>query len=274
MRDFIARALKKSAKMNDSQLRNMIELIANEYTLLDALMDSLNYGLIVLDCLHIPLKTNRAIARLLGKPLPSNPRRPLWHYLDDEHIAQFIVAIIKNEVGKARAEFIVQRQGETLYLEVSLFPLICDQKIRGSIIAIHDITEKKQEEIYNRRLESLSNLTNLAATVAHEIKNPLGAMSIHLQLLRKNFSTCSFETNKRIQKHLHVVEEEIERLNRIVTGFLSAVRPLKLNITRLSVFDLVTSIRDTFMKPSPKQNCLSLYICHTIFPTYEAMNTC
>ncbi|UZW07950.1 PAS domain S-box protein, partial [Treponema pallidum] len=182
MRDFIARALKKSAKMNDSQLRNMIELIANEYTLLDALMDSLNYGLIVLDCLHIPLKTNRAIARLLGKPLPSNPRRPLWHYLDDEHIAQFIVAIIKNEVGKARAEFIVQRQGETLYLEVSLFPLICDQKIRGSIIAIHDITEKKQEEIYNRRLESLANLTNLAATVAHEIKNPLGAMSIHLQL--------------------------------------------------------------------------------------------
>ncbi|WP_282209836.1 histidine kinase dimerization/phospho-acceptor domain-containing protein, partial [Treponema pallidum] len=79
---------------------------------------------------------------------------------------------------------------------------------------------KKQEEIYNRRLESLANLTNLAATVAHEIKNPLGAMSIHLQLLRKNFSTCSFETNKRIQKHLHVVEEEIERLNRIVTGFL------------------------------------------------------
>lgn len=59
MRDFIARALKKSAKMNDSQLRNMIELIANEYTLLDALMDSLNYGLIVLDCLHIPLKTNQ-----------------------------------------------------------------------------------------------------------------------------------------------------------------------------------------------------------------------
>ncbi len=50
---------------------------------------------------------------------------------------------------------------------------------------VKDITEKKIRETKLRRAESLASLTTLAAGVAHEIKNPLGSMSIYLQLIEK-----------------------------------------------------------------------------------------
>ena len=55
--------------MNDSQLRSFIQLIADDYALFDAMMDSLTSGVIILDSNHVIVKTNRAASRILGIPL-------------------------------------------------------------------------------------------------------------------------------------------------------------------------------------------------------------
>ena len=111
---------------------------------------------------------------------------------------------------------------------------------------IADITEKRIEEIKNRRLENLASLTNVAAAVAHEIKNPLAAISIHLQLLKKNFTACNLSINQKAQKHIGVIEEEIERLNKIVVDFLFAVRPLKFEFVPIDINVLLKNLYDTF----------------------------
>ncbi|HOX18293.1 MAG TPA: ATP-binding protein, partial [Spirochaetales bacterium] len=95
---------------------------------------------------------------------------------------------------------------------------------------VEDVTEKKREEARLRRAESLASLTTLAAGVAHEIKNPLGAVGIHLQLARKALAaeaaSHGCEVDGKVTRHLGVVEEELDRLNRIVLDFLFAVRPM------------------------------------------------
>ena len=124
--------------------------------------------------------------------------------------------------------------------------MVTEKKIQGTIIMIADITEKRIEEIKNRRLENLASLTNVAAAVAHEIKNPLAAISIHLQLLKKNFTACNLSINQKAQKHIGVIEEEIERLNKIVVDFLFAVRPLKFEFVPVDINALLKNLYDTF----------------------------
>ncbi|QEJ95510.1 PAS domain S-box protein [Treponema phagedenis] len=247
MREFISRAINKSSKMNEAQLRDLIGRIAEEYSLLEAMMDSLSNGVIVLDSFHTAVKTNRAAARILGRTFHESSDKPFWEYIDDEKIAAFISSVIQNEEGETTEEFILSRDSGSRYIEISVLPLVEEHRVRGTIILLEDITQKKRTEINHRRLESLASLTNLAAAVAHEIKNPLAAISIHVQLLRKNFKACDLHINEKAQKHLNVVEEEIDRLNKIVVNFLFAVRPLQVELAPVNINKIINDLHQTFL---------------------------
>ena len=244
----MSRALQKLPRMNDSQLRSFIQLIADDYALFDAMMDSLTSGVIILDSNHAIIKTNRAASRILGIPLSESPDRPLWASISDTKLADFIHTVIKSEEAITAEEFIIVADEGNQYIEISVLPLVKEKRVRGTIITVEDITQRKREEINNRRLENLASLTNLAAAVAHEIKNPLAAISIHVQLLRKNFKACNLEINAKAQKHLDVVEEEIERLNKIVVDFLFAVRPLQCEFAPVDVNELIKNLFATFQE--------------------------
>ncbi|MGP1594562.1 MAG: two-component system sensor histidine kinase NtrB [Treponema sp.] len=246
MREFVSSAMKKLSRMNETQLKNFIHLIADEYALFDAMMDSLSTGVIILDSQQRVVKSNKAAVRILGIPIIEGDERPFWKQLHHQKIAAFIQTVIKNEERKKRAEFTAAADAGNQYIDLSVAPLVRDKKVKGTIITCEDITQKKQEEINRRQLENLASLTNLAAAVAHEIKNPLGAMSIHLQLLRKNFKTCNTEISTKAQKHLDVVEEEIARLNTIVVDFLFAVRPLQCTFAPVCMNEVINTLAATF----------------------------
>ena len=259
MREFMRRGIQKSPNMNEAQLRTFVKLLANEYSLLDSVMDSLNDGVIVADSENKIIKSNRAAERILatslrssslgGSSLGESHEKNVWEHIKIQDIADFVSSVIQNESGQTSKEFnlkVDKPDGKNKYIEVSVLPLVTEKKIQGTIIMIADITEKRIEEIKNRRLENLASLTNVAAAVAHEIKNPLAAISIHLQLLKKNFTACNLSINQKAQKHIGVIEEEIERLNKIVVDFLFAVRPLKFEFVPVDINALLKNLYDTF----------------------------
>ncbi len=113
------------------------------------------------------------------------------------------------------------------YGTVSVQPLVKNGKIIGNIIIIEDITEKKENEIKLKQIESIAALSAITAGIAHEIKNPLGAISIHIQLLQQEITKCNCKGAGDIKYSLDIVNEEIERLNEIVVNFLYSIRPVK-----------------------------------------------
>ncbi|HOC29073.1 MAG TPA: ATP-binding protein [Treponemataceae bacterium] len=242
MREFIRRALQKTSRMNSEQLQSLLSLITEEYELLDAVLDSLGTGILICDSFHILVQHNKAAARILPFEFHDVQERPVWACVRESEIAAFIQQTIENEDSATAREFGVEEFSGTRFLSISVMPLVRSKSVRGTIITIEDVTWKKNEELRNRRLESLASLTNLAATVAHEIKNPLGSISIYVQLLRKSLARIPDGTPEELVQYLDIIDEEIERLNRIVVDFLFAVRPLKFEFTSLDLNLIIQSL--------------------------------
>ena len=95
------------------------------------------------------------------------------------------------------------------------------------------------EQEINRK-ERLSELGNMAATVAHEIRNPLNSVSMGLQRLKAEFTPTG--DAEEYAHFLNLMQDEVHRLNTIVEQFLSLARPLKLNQEQIPVGEFLGEI--------------------------------
>ena len=77
----------------------------------------------------------------------------------------------------------------------------------------------------SRRVTALGRLT---AGVAHEVKNPLNAMTIHLELLKQKLAAGA--GRQSTESHLDIIGREIRRLDDVVQGFLKFARPEELTL--------------------------------------------
>ncbi|NIO11302.1 MAG: hypothetical protein GTO40_26125 [Deltaproteobacteria bacterium] len=87
------------------------------------------------------------------------------------------------------------------------------------------------------RRENLSALGNLAATVAHEVRNPLNSISMGLQRLKAEFRPT--EDENQYSRFIEIMRGEVQRLNSIVEQFLSLARPLDLKFESVSIDEML-----------------------------------
>ena len=187
----------------------------------------------------------------------------VWNFVDDEDISNFLQQASKEKKINISEEFVIKTPaGAARFLNISLMPLVKNKQLSGSIIKIDDITEKRNQETLLHRMESLAGLTNLAASVAHEIKNPLGSISIYIQLLQKavNKSRNSDEKlpeKKFLENYLEIINQEIDRLNNIIVDFLFAVRPISAELFPENPVKLLNSYVE-FFKPELEEKNIKL----------------
>ena len=93
------------------------------------------------------------------------------------------------------------------------------------------LAERRALEAAMANEQRLSAVGNLAAGVAHEIRNPLNAISIGLQRLRMEFAPAEPEARVEYGRFTEIIQAEVGRLNAIVQQFLSLARPSRLTLT-------------------------------------------
>ena len=122
-----------------------------------------------------------------------------------------------------------RRNGRTLPVEISAAPLKGGEgKDLGVIAAIRDLTVVRELESRLRRSDRLAALGELAAGLAHEIKNPLTSLLTFSRHLSRRFDDEQFRA-----KFQSVVPRELERINSIVEGLLELARPAQVNFAAL-----------------------------------------
>ncbi|MCL2139056.1 MAG: ATP-binding protein [Treponema sp.] len=245
MNGFYQRALKKIDRLTIDQCKDLLAAASTEISILQTMMDSLPLGIVILDKNNVVTRTNKSALRLL--PLSHCEGSPLWKLIRDKPVADFFEKILCEKEKTLECEIDIDASGRYQLLSISIYPLVDKKKIIGSLISIEDITGKREKEIRMRRLENLASLTTLAAGVAHEIKNPLGSISIHLQLIQKSLEsnvTLDGKTDALINKYFNILNEEVDRLNHIVVDFLFAVRPMALDLREGNLNGIINELAE------------------------------
>ncbi len=260
MHDYVKRITKMIPKLSQEQLQRIIKNVANENAMLDSILESLTTGLIVVDKQWRILKFNKISERFLSfihfEDETNRSYKKVWEVISDVDVSEFLRDCADKDKSNISQEFSIPLPNSdnlTRFIVVYVLSLVSDSKINGRIIKIYDVTEQRLQEVKMRRMENMAGLTTLAANMAHEIKNPLGAISIHIQLLQKAIekqrnSTGVLPEKKFVEEHLDVVNEEIDNLNRLITDFLFAVRPVNANYSLVDPYLILKKLVD-FLSP-------------------------
>ncbi len=241
MKRFIKRALEKLDLMSRDNIRSLIQDLSKENELLEMVFESMTDGVVVIDKRHRILIHNKSSERLLPFIPGELIEKKLFEVIDDKEISGFIKEklILKDRVFDR--DFTLEN-GVSRIIACSIMPLVYSGSIQGSLLHIEDVTEKREKETRLRRAESLATLTTLTAGVAHEIKNPLASIGIHIQLMQKIMKKKEKIKTNKLSNHLEILTEEVDRLNMIVVDFLFAVRPMDTKLIATDINKIITDL--------------------------------
>ena len=128
-----------------------------------------------------------------------------------------------------------KKSGEIVPLALSITPIMDEaESCRGAVIILRDLREIKQLEEKVRRSEKLAAIGELAAGVAHEIRNPLSSIRGFAQYLRH-----TLKDKPREKEYAETMVSEVDRINTVVTDLLTFARPMEAELAPTDLTELL-----------------------------------
>jgi PAS domain S-box-containing protein len=228
----------KELESKNLELNRKVAEISEIKDYLNSVLQSVTDGVIAIDLQHRVTTFNQAAERItgldakdvLGRRFDESFKTDFGVDLNGEsESSDYSRYVLRDLEVKGRAAFPV-RESASLTRDG-------DGKITGAVKVIQDLTELRELEEQARRQDRLAALGQMAATVAHEIRNPLGGIEGFASLLARDFD----KGDPRL-KLVTKVLEGTRSLNRVVTELLVFTRPIKCDFRRIEVADAIEGV--------------------------------
>src|SRR2546425_11078837 len=143
--------------------------------------------------------------------------------------------------GESRSEaesFVERGEGRRVPVSIVTAPLCGrDGQVEAAVVVLRDLSRIRQLEAEVRRGETLAAAGRMAVGLAHEVRNPLGAIRGAVQLLKRELGTDS-----RLSEYTDVLMTEVDRVNRIIEMLLDLSRPVQLRPVPLNLHQLLERV--------------------------------
>jgi len=223
---FLDRLVERIDRVDPKSLQAHFLRLAQERGLLETIFQSIQEGVVVIDGMGRLNYANRSAEHLLGFTFEAARGRPVSAYLRDIDWDR-ILKLDPSEWSKLVSHEIEVNYPEHRFVSFYIVPLSAPQAggEEGAVIILRDVTHDRQHEAGLLESERFNAIKLLAAGVAHEIGNPLNALTIHLQLLDRELRKRSGKNSDTLQELVEVARNEVARLDLIINQFLRAIRP-------------------------------------------------
>ncbi len=258
MNQFFEKFIQNFDKIANTEKKRVFERLSILCTSQNIIIENLEEGIIAINTDGIIQGINKKASFLFS--IPRNSEDTLLEtYLMNTEIGKTILELIKSKDNEDR---IIKDDKNKRILQITILPLGEKGKIIGTLIKALDITESYENSQKLKRAEQLAALTTLAAGVAHEIKNPLGSISIYIQLIEKIIKSNidkNFKFYEDINEYTNIIKEEISRLEDTINSFLFSVRKLELELKEVNINKLILDTI-SFLKYEIENNNINIEV--------------
>ena len=232
----------RTLQERNQQLMEKNQELARLSGKLESVMQSLADGIMAIGLDATIERCNIAAATILDRMDLRVEGSPLSEHIADTQILTALTRILAG--GPAMLDHAwrpTSNQGETREILVSIAPVITAAgQVIGAVCHLRDNTELRRLQKRLQSHERLAALGEMAASVAHEIRNPLGTIEGFARLLRRDLS--------EMPDHLRLAEKIVagaQNLNYVITNLLTYARPMQLQMAQVSVTKLLEGCRET-----------------------------
>ena len=223
MNRFFNKVAQHLDKLDAESVRGQYKGLVQEFTLLETVFRALGEGVIVASAEGLLVYANPAAERLAHFEFSSAKNAPLVDVLPGWNLADWLVPPSDMQWSRAAMREITITYPERRILEVQAMP-----NGEATILIIRDVTlahAREADALESSRIEAIQQL---ASGVAHEIGNPLNALSLNLDLLARDLrKEPDPDRRARLLADVETAKREVKRIDAINRGFLNALRPVK-----------------------------------------------
>ena len=224
--------LNESFRQSEEKVKAMMQVIHEGLLIIDSKMKIISYNEYLLELLHI--RSYRNPEKQINQIIKNNPKlMEIYHRARDP-----LTHAVRKQLSLKLLD------GKHVDIQIHALPVAEGDNTNNIIFYLKNLAVLQELEQNLHRSMKYTVISQLASSIGHEIRNPLSSLAIHTEIL--NSLTRQLPTDpehrQKIDKSVHILNSEIERLTKLIDQFFNLAKPKEIALTYENINNVIKEV--------------------------------